>query len=313
MDYQYLYTEIINNSKHNESNIITDYFEQHHIIPKCLGGSDEESNIVKLTAKAHFTVHHLLCKIYPNNYKLASAFNFMCCHTSNNRTRRINSRLFEIARKHFANNHPMKNPIIKQKCANSLKKYWDIKGRKPKVIKLKKHNTVKTKKYENWNAYQVEKAILYWSTHYDDIDVCHLDGYPKCRQCDKITPYRNSIYCSKSCFDQYQRENFYRTPEQHAKMVDAIKRSIFELSPEDKKNRLDKSIHSDKVDHVKRGEAISKAKKGKATKQYEIIGRRLAAMTDDEFTNYLIGISPKMHKRSNNLRNKWKNISQLEN
>lgn len=39
------------------------YSEKHHIIPKCLGGSNDISNIVSLTAREHFICHLLLVKI----------------------------------------------------------------------------------------------------------------------------------------------------------------------------------------------------------------------------------------------------------
>lgn len=49
------------------------YYEKHHIIPRCIGGSDNELNLVLLTAREHFLAHYLLCKIYGNtihSYKL---------------------------------------------------------------------------------------------------------------------------------------------------------------------------------------------------------------------------------------------------
>ena len=53
------------------------YYEWHHIVPKCLGGSDDPSNLVLLTPKEHLLAHRLLCLIHPNNYKLAYAFHMM--------------------------------------------------------------------------------------------------------------------------------------------------------------------------------------------------------------------------------------------
>ncbi len=40
------------------------YYEQHHILPKSLGGSNDKSNIVLLTAKEHYIAHLLLYKHY---------------------------------------------------------------------------------------------------------------------------------------------------------------------------------------------------------------------------------------------------------
>ena len=39
---------------------INGYKEKHHIIPRSLGGTDESSNLVNLTAKEHYIVHLLL-------------------------------------------------------------------------------------------------------------------------------------------------------------------------------------------------------------------------------------------------------------
>ena len=33
------------------------YYETHHIKPKCLGGSDEFSNKIRLTAQEHYEAH----------------------------------------------------------------------------------------------------------------------------------------------------------------------------------------------------------------------------------------------------------------
>lgn len=45
------------------------YFEKHHIIPKSLGGSNESTNLVKLTPKEHFVCHLLLVKMTEGKHK----------------------------------------------------------------------------------------------------------------------------------------------------------------------------------------------------------------------------------------------------
>lgn len=37
--------------------VLTSYTEQHHILPKSLGGSDAKHNLVRLTAREHFVAH----------------------------------------------------------------------------------------------------------------------------------------------------------------------------------------------------------------------------------------------------------------
>lgn len=49
------------------------YTEKHHIIPKCMGGTNDESNLVLLTAREHIIAHMLLSCIYPDNEKLLSS------------------------------------------------------------------------------------------------------------------------------------------------------------------------------------------------------------------------------------------------
>ena len=36
------------------------YTEKHHILPKCMGGKDEENNYVIFTAREHIIAHMLL-------------------------------------------------------------------------------------------------------------------------------------------------------------------------------------------------------------------------------------------------------------
>lgn len=60
----------------------TEYWEGHHIIPKCMGGlghaRQKHPNIIRLTAAEHFTAHKLLVELFPDNSKLAYAFWAMC-------------------------------------------------------------------------------------------------------------------------------------------------------------------------------------------------------------------------------------------
>jgi len=74
VDYQRIYNELINHRKIKSPD---GYYEKHHIIPKCLGGTDDLNNIVKLSAREHFFAHALLCKIYPTNPKVFYAFRIM--------------------------------------------------------------------------------------------------------------------------------------------------------------------------------------------------------------------------------------------
>jgi hypothetical protein len=54
-----------------------EYHERHHIVPKCLGGTNDEDNLIDLYAKEHFIAHKLLALENPNNDKLTYAWSCM--------------------------------------------------------------------------------------------------------------------------------------------------------------------------------------------------------------------------------------------
>lgn len=106
MNYKKVYDNIIQNRLENP---LTDskYGENHHIIPKSLGGSDCSNNIVRLTAREHFICHALLAEMYdketPEWYKMNHAFMMMKCEsTTQCGNRYFNSRLYELKRKDFS-------------------------------------------------------------------------------------------------------------------------------------------------------------------------------------------------------------------
>ncbi len=72
MNYKYIHDQIIEKA-FNRSRIKENYYELHHINPKCLGGNNGKSNLVYLTAREHLIIHKLLVRIYPENYRLAYA------------------------------------------------------------------------------------------------------------------------------------------------------------------------------------------------------------------------------------------------
>ena len=42
------------------------YKERHHIVPKCLGGTNEKDNLIDLYAKEHYEAHRLLALEHKN-------------------------------------------------------------------------------------------------------------------------------------------------------------------------------------------------------------------------------------------------------
>lgn len=101
MNYLKIYNSLIEKRKLNKP---TGYTEIHHIIPKCVGGTNEKSNLIKLTAKEHFICHLLLTKIYIKYtfewYKVVHAF--MMMKTSSLNQLRYNSNYYKYLKEGYS-------------------------------------------------------------------------------------------------------------------------------------------------------------------------------------------------------------------
>ena len=103
MDYAKLYNALISFRK---SNLLLKskelYTEVHHIVPKCLGGSDDHENLVRLTAREHFIAHRLLAKMYPESSGLSlTILNFKYTRDGH----RIHHKEFERLRNSVKDSH----------------------------------------------------------------------------------------------------------------------------------------------------------------------------------------------------------------
>lgn len=65
MNYSQIYTSLILKAATESRNKSAGYFENHHILPKSLGGTNASKNLVLLTAKEHYIAHMLLVEMYP--------------------------------------------------------------------------------------------------------------------------------------------------------------------------------------------------------------------------------------------------------
>lgn len=106
--YTKYYFSIIKNAQNRVSEV---QGEIHHIIPRCIGGTDDPKNLVKLTYREHYICHALLVKMNDSKH-LINAFWQM---SFKNQVKYFNSRLFEISRKCYVesikgSNHWAKTP-----------------------------------------------------------------------------------------------------------------------------------------------------------------------------------------------------------
>ena len=106
MNHQYHYNTLIQTRK--ERSLSKDvYYEKHHIVMRSMGGTDDEHNLVMLTAREHYLAHWLLWKIH-NNRETSAAFGCMSNMLLRRNGYMPSSRLFEesrIAASEFAKIH----------------------------------------------------------------------------------------------------------------------------------------------------------------------------------------------------------------
>ena len=77
-----------------------EYYERHHIIPRCMGGGNDSDNLIDLFAREHYKAHRLLALENPEHNGLQYAWFNMCNIKGNNMQRRymVSAREYEDAR-----------------------------------------------------------------------------------------------------------------------------------------------------------------------------------------------------------------------
>jgi len=105
MNYEKIYSDLINKAKSSNRNKKEGVYEKHHIIPKCLGGGNNKENLVLLTPREHFIAHSLLIKFHSGKEKAKLSFSlFQMCRKNSQHKRIISARQFELAKKLMSEN-----------------------------------------------------------------------------------------------------------------------------------------------------------------------------------------------------------------
>ena len=136
------YKIIINNAKRRNPDIKGAW---HHIKPRCIGGTDEARNLVKLTHREHFFCHYLLTKIHPNENKLHLAYYFMsnvCCK--------------KISAKHYEKSMEKALEYLKETTKISSIDRWNDPEKKYKIGRKK----VTFREYMSWKVSQQDHSFM---------------------------------------------------------------------------------------------------------------------------------------------------------
>ena len=132
--YTRWYYSIISDAQQRD--VLTGYFETHHIIPTCAGGDNDPSNLVKLTAREHIIVHLLLERMLARGttewQSLQHAAWLMSNVKFSDGTKyHINSRVYERLRINNSvqmseyNKKMWKNSEYRAKMTDIAKKSWE--------------------------------------------------------------------------------------------------------------------------------------------------------------------------------------------
>lgn len=170
MDYKKIYDQIIERA---QNRVLESYTEKHHIIPKCLGGSDDKENLIRLTAREHFLCHRLLCEIYPQESKLKQALWLMAIGKQQSYKHTLSSRTYQILKENFIESIKDNKPMLgKIQSEETRLKIGKTKIGKPRSIetrnKMSKSALGKVKTSEHRinisNSHPTKKAVLQMDT-----------------------------------------------------------------------------------------------------------------------------------------------------
>jgi hypothetical protein len=170
MNYQKIYDNLIL-SRSEEPLKHDEYYEKHHIIPKCLGGSDDKTNLIFLTYREHFLAHLLLTKIHPNHRGINYAL--LCMLRKHTHNRVITSKVYETIKKNFTKFKKLyctiENPGKSQKSRDSARKRMT--ERNPISLDPSKNRTAQpiriyfedgsTKEYSYAKQFCIESGVPY--------------------------------------------------------------------------------------------------------------------------------------------------------
>lgn len=118
--------------EHRQNNRPEGYTERHHIIPRCMKGTNDASNLVYLTAREHFVCHHLLVKMTSgkSKNKLWYALNNMLMRSDNQKRYIPSSRTYQYIKEQISQVQSIdskarwKNSDIRERMKSRLEEYW---------------------------------------------------------------------------------------------------------------------------------------------------------------------------------------------
>lgn len=145
-----------------------EYHERHHIVPKSIGGTNDENNLIDLYAQEHFIAHQLLAKEHPEEPSLIYAWWMMsrCSGNEDQNRYELTPEEYEDARMAFSKLRS------EQSCGENNHFYG-------------KHHTEETRKTmkENHRDVSGENNPMYGNGHLlsgENNGMCGVHRYGEC-------------------------------------------------------------------------------------------------------------------------------------
>ena len=164
--YTKIYYQLIEKRKRDPISKDEVYCEKHHIIPKSLGGSNDDNNLVNLLPREHYIAHKLLTKMTSDRNKISMCWAFHRMLHKKNSSFKINSKTYDIFRR-FWSEFMRENHISTYddswalKVSESIKKSWENdNNRREKTASRMRETQKKLKQNKTYFEDQKERAKL---------------------------------------------------------------------------------------------------------------------------------------------------------
>jgi len=154
MNYTKHYETLISRAKNRN---LGGYYEKHHIIPRCMGGSNDIINIAILTPEEHYVAHQLLVRIYPKETKLIFAAHMM---SAGNTKQRRNNRSYGWIRRRCA------EALIGTTHTEETRKKLSLlsRGRKQTTEQVKQRIETRLLNSSQWHSEETKNKIAIANT-----------------------------------------------------------------------------------------------------------------------------------------------------
>lgn len=226
------YEEFINNILETRGRFACgeEYHERHHIVPKCMGGSNDEENLIDLFAREHFVAHMLLALEHPEEHRLVYAWNMMC--NSKNGQYEITAEEYEQLRIEFSKaisgeGNPMygihrfgvDNPMYGKSCSQETKD--KISNKMKDIYKVPENNPMYDKHHSQETKNKISDKLkdiyinkkdhpMYGKHHTKEAKekmrkskIGKYDGInnPKCRKVIRLSDLKVYNYLNEAAYD----------------------------------------------------------------------------------------------------------------